>query len=108
MRPRGSPGELERRRLRAVELLNQEYQPVEVARIVGVDRRSVRRWKSAYLKDGLSAVMAKPAPGRPLKLDEKARTELERRLLLGGGEGRGVSHRPVDLSESGPVHPQPF
>lgn len=83
MRPRGSPGELERRRLRAVELLNHEYQPVEVARIVGVDRRSVRRWKSAYLKDGLDAVMAKPAPGRPLKLDEKARAELERKLLLG-------------------------
>jgi len=44
MRPKGSPEELERRRLYAIALLNQEYQPVEVAGIDGVDCRSVRRW----------------------------------------------------------------
>ncbi len=35
MRPAGSPAELERRRLRAVELLAQGHPPVEVARMVG-------------------------------------------------------------------------
>jgi len=42
MRPQGSPLELERRR-RAMQLLREGLPPVEVARMVGVDRRSVRR-----------------------------------------------------------------
>ena len=52
MRPQGSPEELERRRYYAAKLLKQKYQPVEIARILGIDRRSVRRWKVAYLKQG--------------------------------------------------------
>lgn len=47
MRPSGSPEELERRRLRALALLNEGLLPVEVAQRVGVDRRSVQRWKAA-------------------------------------------------------------
>ena len=47
MRPQGSPAELERRRLRAITLLEQGLRPVIVAQMVGVDRRSVRRWKRA-------------------------------------------------------------
>ena len=46
-RPPGSPEELQRRRERALSLLRQGYQPVEVAHLVGVERRSVRRWKAA-------------------------------------------------------------
>ena len=52
MRPQGSPEELERRRMRAMSLLRENWPPVEVARMVGVDRRSVRRWKAAYQKRG--------------------------------------------------------
>ena len=48
MRPPGSPEELQRRRERAWALLHQGYPPVEVAERVGVDRRSVRRWKAEY------------------------------------------------------------
>lgn len=92
MRPRGSPEELERRRLHAIALLNQEYQPVEVARIVGVDRRSVRRWKAAYLKNGRKAIRAKPA-GRPPKLDAKSKKKLERELL----KGAKAAGFPTDL-----------
>ena len=61
MRPHGSPEQLERRRRKALELLEQRYQPVEVANKVGVDRRSVRRWKAAYRKNGMQAIRAKPA-----------------------------------------------
>jgi transposase len=82
MRPKGRPEELEQRRLHAIALLNKSHQPVEVARIVGVDRRSVRRWKAAYLKNGNKAIQAKPA-GRPQKLDEKTKKQLERQLLRG-------------------------
>ena len=48
MRPCGSPEDLERRRNRAIDLLQRGYQPVEVAHMVGADRRSVRRWNAAY------------------------------------------------------------
>jgi len=83
MRPYGSPEELERRRLRAISLLKAGYQPVEVARMLGVDRRSVRRWKAAFHKQGARAMKARPAPGRPLKLTDKQRKKLERYLLKG-------------------------
>jgi transposase len=46
MRPKGSLEELERRRMRALALLGQGETPVEVARLLDVDRRSVRRWKA--------------------------------------------------------------
>jgi len=83
MRPPGSPEELERRRNRAIELLKQDYQPVEVARMVGVDRRSVRRWKAAFRRKGASGIKAKPSSGRPSRLDTGAKKKLERKLLKG-------------------------
>jgi len=88
MRPHGSPEQLERRRMKALELLEQGYQPVEVAKTLGVDRRSVRRWKAAYRKKGVKAVRAKPASGRPQKLDARARKKLQR-LLLKGAKSSG-------------------
>ena len=93
MRPHGSPKALERRRRRAIELLKQGFQPVEVASQLGVDRRSVRRWKAAYQKGGATAIRAQPAPGRPSALDEKAKARLER-LLLKGAKAAGF---PTDL-----------
>jgi transposase len=84
---------LERRRRRAIELLEQGFQPVEVASQLGVDRRSVRRWKAAYHKGGDTAIRAQPAPGRPSALDDKAKTRLER-MLLKGAKAAGF---PTDL-----------
>lgn len=88
MRPIGSPEELEHRRMRALALLKEGLQPVEVARRVGVDRRSVRRWKAAARAQGEAGVRAKPAPGRPLKLQAKHRIRLEA-LLLKGAQAAG-------------------
>ena len=73
MRPPGSPVELERRRRRAMQLLREGLPPVEVARMVGVDRRSVRRWNAAHRERGLSGLKAKPAPGRPAQVRAQAR-----------------------------------
>jgi transposase len=83
MRPAGTPDELERRRLRAIALLTQGYPPVEVARMVGANRRSVRRWKAAYRKKGRPALEARPASGRPPKLPAPQARRLERELLRG-------------------------
>ena len=65
MRPSGSPQELERRRLRALALLGDGLLPVEVARRVGVDRRSVRRWKAAARRRGEAGVRPECTPGLP-------------------------------------------
>lgn len=83
MRPTGSGAELERRRRRALSLLGEGLMPVEVAQRVGVDRRSVRRWKAAWRRGGGAALKAKPTPGRPSKLNEGRRKQLERWLLKG-------------------------
>lgn len=83
MRPSGSPHALEQRRLKAIALLKEGWQPVEVARRLGVDRRSVRRWRAAFEQQGRAGLKAKPVPGRPLKLDVEARRKLEQRLLEG-------------------------
>ncbi len=93
MRPCGSPEELERRRARAIDLLQQEYPPVEVAHMVGVDRRSVRRWNAAYRAQGLDGISRKPASGRPAKLDARARRKLDA-ILLKGARAAGF---PTDL-----------
>jgi len=93
MRPSGTPQELEHRRLRAVQLLSQGFAPVEVARQVGVDRRSVRRWNAANRKAGASALVAKPAAGRPRRLTARDLARL-RRLLMKGAVAAGL---PTDL-----------
>ena len=93
MRPSGSPEHLEQRRLRALHLLREGYAPVEVARQVGVDRRSVRRWKAAARHGGGKALRAKPAAGRPRRLNPPHLTRL-RRLLVNGAQAAGL---PTDL-----------
>ena len=83
MRPTGSPKALEQRRVRAISLLGEGWTPVEVARKLGVDRRSVRRWRASHDQSGDEGLQAKPASGRPPKLSTKDRTRLERGLLKG-------------------------
>jgi transposase len=83
MRPSGSPEQLERRRVQAIALLKKGFTPVEVARRLGVDRRSVRRWRAAHDEAGRDGLAARPAPGRPPKLDAKAQSKLERKLVRG-------------------------
>lgn len=83
MRPFGSPRQLEQRRFRALALLQRGFSPVEVARRVGVDRRSVRRWKAAVRQQGPPALVAQPTSGRPPKLAAAARQQLENDLLRG-------------------------
>ena len=83
MRPHGSPQQLEQRRLRAITLLEQGFQPVDVAKKVGADRRSVRRWKADFRRKGQNGLTARPASGRPPKLNARQKKSLERRLLNG-------------------------
>jgi transposase len=68
MRSKGSPTELEHRRLLAVERVLEGYSNEEVAEFLGVDPRSVRRWVAAYREAGGSGLVARLASGRPPKL----------------------------------------
>ena len=83
MRPQGTSQELEERRFRAMNLLKEGYQPVEVARMIGVERRSVRRWKASKRTKGIASLKAKPAPGRPSRLGPRQKQKLRQRLLKG-------------------------
>lgn len=83
MRPQGSPEELERRRRRGVELLQGGASVTEVARRLGCSHSSVILWREAVRHRGLTALAAKPAPGRPPKLTASRRRQVPRLLLRG-------------------------
>jgi transposase-like protein len=81
MRPQGSPAELERRRFRAIDLLQRDVPVHAVAERLGVDRRSVRRWKRAHRGHGRAGLRARPASGRPPKLTAAQRGRLARLVV---------------------------
>lgn len=86
MRPIGTPQELERRRRHAVGLMAQGESPTVIARILGVCRGTLYRWKAQAQQDeGLSAV---PHPGRPCRLSEAQLFQLEA-LLMAGATAHG-------------------
>ena len=91
MRPIGTPQELERRRRHAVLLMDQDESPTVIARILGVARGSLYRWKAqAQQPDGLAAV---PHRGPAPRLSEAQELQLE--ILLQAG---ATSHGwPNDL-----------
>jgi transposase len=86
-RPIGSPEELERRRRRAVELVNQGERPTVVARFLGVDRCSVFRWRQRAAR-GPEALAAQPHPHRPCRLSDVQLKQLED-LLCKGAQAHG-------------------
>src|SRR5207245_1525699 len=82
------PAELERRRVRAIDLLERDLPVHVVAERLGVDRRSVRRWKRAHRGQGRAGLRARPASGRPPKLTAAQRRQLAR-LVVAGPEAAG-------------------
>src|SRR5947209_1901905 len=86
-RPFGTPAELERRRRRAVDLVNQGERPGVVARCLGVDRSSLYRWRRQSLH-GPEALAAQPHPHRPPRLTDSQLQRLER-LLSQGAQAHG-------------------
>ncbi|GMV96209.1 MAG: transposase [Phycisphaerae bacterium] len=83
MRPEGTAEELERRRRRAIALLNEGKGVREAARTVGVAPGPVTRWLEARRRWGGQAMRSKPHPGRPRKLSARDRRRLAKLLLQG-------------------------
>jgi transposase len=83
MRPQGTAEELERRRRRAVSLLEDGHSLSAVARMVGAAPSAVYAWREKVRARGADALTRKPVPGRPLKLTTKQRARLPKLLLRG-------------------------
>src|SRR5277367_4820219 len=81
MRSIGTASELERRRRRAVALVDAGETPSVVARILGVTPTSLHRWRRlAHQPDGLAA---KPARGPKPRLSDQQLVALEGLLNKG-------------------------
>jgi len=82
MRPIGTAEELQRRRLRAVELVNEGESPEDVARFLGCGRSSVYTWLK-LAKQSIEKLAARPHPGPTPRLAAPQLEELEGLLLRG-------------------------
>lgn len=83
MKTPGSSAERERRRLQALALVKEGLSSAAVGARLGVDPRTVRRWKSAYRQGGETALKVRKAPGAKPKLNGRQRYGLRRKLLAG-------------------------
>jgi transposase len=86
MRNKGSPVELEHRRVLAVERILEGYSTQEVAEFLDVDPSSVRRWYARFERNGLTGLLARPVSGRPRKL-----TRTQEKIVL-----RWLSDNPTE------------
>ena len=90
MRTKGSAAELEARRRLAADLLRDGNTPTEVAQMLGVSLSSIKRWKRAFLRDGLAGLAAMPHPGPRPKLSEDQQHQLCD-VLVEGAQAAGYN-----------------
>ena len=83
MRTKGSPAELEARRMLAGRLILAGKKNGEVALILGVSLSAVKRWRRAVEKGGMDALKAKPHPGRTPRMTARQKRQLVQMLLAG-------------------------
>lgn len=83
MRTKGSPAELEARRLRAAELLGQGKGTNEVARLVGVTPSCVSKWKKTLNRRGPDGLRARPQTGPKPRLNGSQKRRLVAALKRG-------------------------
>lgn len=79
---RMSPEELAQRRRKAAKLFAAGFTQAEVARRTGVTRQTAMRWSRALAKRG-DAALEPGQRGRPRKLSESQRQQLNTALLAG-------------------------
>jgi transposase len=84
--PAGVPRDfeaLEKRRFRAIQMLERGLSQSEIARRLRVVRQSVARWVQEYRAQGQSALRKAGRAGRMPRLSEKQRQQLEKLLVAG-------------------------
>lgn len=82
MRPIGTAEELQRRRIRAVQLVAQGESPDDVAHFLGCGRSSVYTWVK-LAKESIEKIHAKPHAGPKPRLDSSQLKQLEDELKKG-------------------------
>lgn len=91
MRPKGSPEQLQTRRMIAAKMLQQGLSVSKIARLLEVAPSSVSRWKQAFTQAGKDGLKAKPHPGPKPKLSKQQLQHLTQ-LLLQGPEAHGYKN----------------
>lgn len=71
---------LQTMRQRAVKSVREGESPEDVARILGINRRTIYRWIAAFNDGGQNALLAKPVPGRPSVLSDEELAWLYRNI----------------------------
>jgi len=82
MRPKGTPEELERIRMKAVEAVDAGYKQVDVARIMNIHPDTLSKWVARYRADPES-LRPKKHPGRTPRLTKEQLKELVEQLKKG-------------------------
>ena len=100
MRPKGSEEELGGGWRWDRALLQEGMKPAEVARVVGMSRASVARWRQVYEADGKKALAAKLSLGASSRLTEAQRGRPVR-MLLQGLPKTWVQHGALDAETGG-------
>jgi transposase len=80
MRPYGSDKQLAERRIRGLKLLEHGKSAKEVAELLGLKERSVRRWRQEAKNPKKKSEQPR---GRPRHLNDEQMQQLERELLRG-------------------------
>src|SRR5579859_6029576 len=92
-RPQRDFAAMEQRRMRAVDLFEQDVIPAEIAREVGVSHQIVSDWRRVWRQSGRDALCAAGRAGRRPKLTSEQIAEVEV-VLAKGAEANGY---PTDL-----------
>ena len=90
MRPYGTVKQLEKRRRKAIELMESGEKPATVARRVNSALSSVYLWWQQFRKHGNDGLKPKPTPGRTPRLSKVQQKKLIR-FLLKGAKAAGYS-----------------
>lgn len=91
MRPPGTAAALEKRRRKAVELLQRKWTLVDIAEAVGASTSSVKRWRAAYQRAGDEGLNSTPHPGPRPRLNTKQKEQLAK-ILLRGARASGYAN----------------
>ena len=83
MKTPGTAEERERRRHAAMALVKRGHSAAQVGARLGIDPRTVRRWKHVFRRRGAAGLRIKRAPGAAPKMTAAQRLGLRRRLLAG-------------------------
>ena len=76
MRTKGKPHELEKVRLIAANLIDQELKTADIARALDVDDQTIRQWRRVYRRLGRPGLLARRHPGGRPRLSAAQKAEL--------------------------------